>query len=64
LRRAGGGWYANAGAWYLDQQYLLIESERISLRAWRDSGEDVVLHSGDRNVTEASAELEEVPRRV
>ena len=64
LCRAGSGWYANAGAWYLDQQYLLIESERISLRAWRDSGEDVVLHSGDRHVEEATAEREEVPRRV
>ncbi|WP_411281154.1 UDP-2,3-diacylglucosamine diphosphatase [Gemmatimonas sp.] len=64
LRRAGRGWYANAGAWYLDQQYLLIESDRISLRAWRDSGEDVVLHSGERNVEESTAEGEEVLRRI
>ena len=64
LRRAGRGWYANAGAWYLDQQYLLIESERISLRAWRDSGEDVVLDSGERNVEESPAQRKEVLRRV
>ena len=64
LRRAGRGWYANAGAWYLDQQYLLIESERISLRAWRDSGEDVVLDSGERNVEESPAQHKEVLRRI
>ena len=54
----------NAGAWYLDQQYLLIESERISLCAWRDSGEDVVLHSGERHIEESTAEREEMLRRV
>ena len=55
LRRAGRGWYANAGAWYLDQQYLLIERDHISLCAWRDSGEDVVLDRGERHVEESTA---------
>ena len=64
LRRAGGGWYANAGAWYLDQQYLLIEHDQVSLRAWRDSGEDVVLHRGERQVENATAEREKMPGRM
>ncbi len=44
LQRAGGGWYANAGAWYLDQQYLLIQDDRIERRGW--SGEGEVLEVG------------------
>lgn len=61
---AGRGWYGNAGAWYLDQQYLLIEGERISRRAWRPSGEHVVLDVGERRAKEAPAERKEVLGRV
>jgi UDP-2,3-diacylglucosamine hydrolase len=64
LQRAGRGWYANAGAWYLDQQYLLIEDDRITRRAWRESGEDEILESGERNVEESASQREGVPRRV
>lgn len=64
LCRAGRGWYANAGAWYLDQQYLLIESDRISQCVWRGSGEDEVLNSGERDLKKPPAEFEEVLRRI
>lgn len=64
LQRVGRGWYANAGAWYLDQQYLLIEEDRITRREWRDSGEEVILDSGERYVEEAAPHREEVLRRV
>jgi UDP-2,3-diacylglucosamine hydrolase len=30
LVRAGHGIYANAGAWYLDHQYLRLEDDRAS----------------------------------
>ncbi|MDQ8160087.1 MAG: UDP-2,3-diacylglucosamine diphosphatase [Gemmatimonadota bacterium] len=50
LVRAGRGWYGNAGAWYLDQQYLRIEDDRITRRAWSASGEHVVLDVGERPV--------------
>lgn len=62
LCRAGNGWYANAGAWYLDQQYLLIEQDHISRRAWRDGGEDVVLDRGERPV--AISVVPPLPRAV
>lgn len=34
LQQAGAGVYANAGAWYLDGQYLLVDDEAISLLQW------------------------------
>lgn len=52
LTRAGRGWYANAGAWYLDQQFLRITDDRIERVAWRGSGEGDVLDVGDRHVEE------------
>ncbi len=48
LSRAGHGWYANAGAWYLDQQFLRIDDTRIARCAWTGSGEGDVLDAGDR----------------
>ncbi len=64
LVAAGRGWYANAGAWYLDQQFLSIEEDRITRRAWRESGEHVVLDVGERRVEKAPTEREEVLRRI
>lgn len=48
LERLGRGWYANAGAWYLDQQFLRIDDERITRCAWRGSGDGDVIDAGER----------------
>ncbi len=37
LVSAGRGVYGNAGAWYLDHQFLVIEDDRISRRQWSES---------------------------
>lgn len=64
LVRAGRGVYANAGAWYLDRQFLRIEDGQISRLAWRDSGEHDVLDLLERPAEEATAQREEVLRRI
>jgi UDP-2,3-diacylglucosamine hydrolase len=56
LMPAGRGWYANAGAWYLDQQFLRITDEQIERVAWTGSGEGDVLDVGNRGVEKGSAE--------
>jgi UDP-2,3-diacylglucosamine hydrolase len=38
LVRAGRGVYGNAGAWYLDHQYLVIEDDRISRQQVDEAG--------------------------
>ncbi|MEI6739701.1 MAG: UDP-2,3-diacylglucosamine diphosphatase [Gemmatimonadaceae bacterium] len=38
LTAAGRGWYANAGAWYLDQQYLRITDDGIARLRWTEAG--------------------------
>ena len=48
LQRAGHGWYANAGAWYLDQQFLRIDDAAITRAAWTGSGDGDVLDVGER----------------
>jgi UDP-2,3-diacylglucosamine hydrolase len=50
LVHAGAGVYGNAGAWYLDQQYIVIDDAQITRRAWRDSGEHVVLDVLERPI--------------
>lgn len=55
LVRAGMGVYANAGAWYLDQQYLVIDDAHIARRGWRDSGEHVVLDMIERPVEKSAS---------
>lgn len=52
LERIGHGVYANAGAWYLDQQFLRIDHERITRLQWQASGEHVVLNAVERPVKE------------
>jgi UDP-2,3-diacylglucosamine hydrolase len=37
LVQAGRGVYGNAGAWYLDHQFLVIDQEAITRRQWSDS---------------------------
>ena len=39
LERAGYGVYANAGAWYIDQQYFRVDDDRIARMSWDNSGE-------------------------
>ncbi len=46
LQPAGAGWYANAGAWYLDRQYLEVGDQVIRLRQWTGSAHDPVVASG------------------
>ena len=53
LTRAGHGWYANAGAWYLDQQFLRIDDERISRCVWGGSLDSDVLDVGFRQPRES-----------
>ena len=64
LEGAGGGWYANAGAWYLDHQYLHIDDRTVTRYAWTRSGEEHVLDVGHRAVEKAPAEQEESLRRI
>lgn len=69
LERAGRGWYGNAGAWYLDQQYLRIDGARITRHQWSTdararSAEGDVLDGGDRVVQKSATEREEPIGRV
>jgi UDP-2,3-diacylglucosamine hydrolase len=59
LVRAGRGWYGNAGAWYLDQQFLRIDDQRIVRAHWTGSGEGDVLDVGDRHIEESTPKREE-----
>lgn len=43
VKSAGRGVYGNAGAWYLDQQFLRIEDDAITLRQWMPDGSHSVL---------------------
>jgi UDP-2,3-diacylglucosamine hydrolase len=36
-RAAGGGAYANAGAWVVDSTYIEVREDTVALRRWRDS---------------------------
>jgi len=45
LEGAGNGIYANAGAWYIDQQYLRIDDDQIARLAWNELGESQVLET-------------------
>lgn len=48
LQQAGRGWYANAGAWYLDRQFLRIDDDTIELRVWTGTGDGNVVLAGRR----------------
>ena len=48
LQPAGRGWYANAGAWYLDQQFLHIDNDTIRLATWTGVGEGDTVRTGTR----------------
>jgi UDP-2,3-diacylglucosamine hydrolase len=55
-RVAGGGVYANPGAWMNRPAYLVIGPERIELRAWSESSEGDLLDAVDRGTQEALAD--------
>ena len=55
-RVAGGGVYANPGAWMDRPAYLVIGPERIELRAWTGSSEGDLLDAVDRRTEEALAD--------
>ena len=56
LERVGYGVYANAGAWYIDQQFLQIDSDTITRWSWGNSGERHVLHTMNRVAEETTTE--------
>jgi UDP-2,3-diacylglucosamine hydrolase len=58
LTTAGSGVYANAGAWYLDRQFLRITDDAISHVQWDGSAEGHVLHVIERQAKEPPAERE------
>lgn len=64
LQRAGRGWYANAGAWYLDQQFLRIDDDRITRGAWPESGERHVLDVAHRVIEKAPSQAQETLGRI
>ena len=64
LRAVGRGWYANAGAWYLDAQFLRIDDTTITRMAWTGSGEGDVLNAGHRVVEKTASQDQESIRRV
>lgn len=64
LTPAGNGWYANAGAWYLDQQFLRIDDDRIARVVWNGSGEGDVLDVAHRVVKESLSETQESLRSI
>jgi UDP-2,3-diacylglucosamine hydrolase len=55
LERAGYGIYANAGAWYLDRQFIRIDDDHIARASWSGSGESQVLDTINRIAEESPA---------
>jgi UDP-2,3-diacylglucosamine hydrolase len=64
LTRAGRGIYANAGAWYLDRQFLSITDDAIARIRWTGSAEGDVLDVIERRTEESLPEREEPVGRV
>lgn len=48
LQQTGRGVYGNAGAWYLDQQYLVIDDAAITRRQWNGAAPATVLDRIER----------------
>ena len=57
LERAGSGVYANAGAWYIDQQYLRLDDDHIARLQWTASSEGRVLDTIERHAEKALKEI-------
>ena len=52
-RVAGGAVYANAGAWFTEPTYLVVNPDRISLRRWDGSPEGMELDGIERATEKA-----------
>jgi UDP-2,3-diacylglucosamine pyrophosphatase LpxH len=52
-RLASGAVYANAGAWFTEPTYLVVNPERISLRRWDGSPEGMELDGIERTTEKA-----------
>jgi UDP-2,3-diacylglucosamine hydrolase len=64
LTRAGRGIYGNAGAWYLDRQYLRITDRDVTRLRWTGSAEGDVLDVIERGTEKPLPEREEPVGRV
>lgn len=64
LQRAGNGWYGNAGAWYLDRQFLRITGTQLTRVQWTHSAEGDVLDVVEAPTEKMLAERKEAIRRV
>ncbi len=61
---AGRGVYGNAGAWYLDRQYLLLTDTQVQRVQWDGSAEGHVLDVIERGAQEALSKREEPVGRI
>jgi UDP-2,3-diacylglucosamine hydrolase len=59
LDHVGSAVYANAGAWYLDRQFLELDDDTITRFAWTDSGERHEIDRANRIPEEATAHRED-----
>lgn len=64
LQRLGTAVYANAGAWYLDRQYLQLDDESITRFAWSESGERHEIDRANRVAEKSSAHGEKPIGRI
>ncbi len=64
LQSAGTGIYGNAGAWYLDRQYLMVTDSQITRVQWTGSAEGDVLDVIERRAEETLPEREKPIGRV
>lgn len=56
LLQRGGGVYGNAGAWYLDRQFLRIDDDAIALCQWNATAPSTVLQRIERRPAESLPE--------
>jgi UDP-2,3-diacylglucosamine hydrolase len=64
LQRIGNAVYANAGAWYLDRQFLRLDDDVIERWQWNDSGECDRLDVAHRVAEESASRAQETIRRI
>ena len=59
LKRLGRAVYANAGAWYLDRQFLQLDDDIITRFAWNESGERLEIDRANRIAEETPSHRED-----
>ena len=64
LQRIGSAIYANAGAWYLDRQFLTLDDNTIERWRWNDSGESDRLDVAHRVAEKPTSHGQEPVGRV